>query len=78
MRHFEIGESTNGRPELGMALKALKPGDTLVTVQLDRLARSIRDLLHLLDQIKGRGARFQALDDPWCDTTTPQRRANLF
>jgi DNA invertase Pin-like site-specific DNA recombinase len=68
----QSGKSTNGRPELGRALKALKPGDTLVTVKLDRLARSIRDLLHLLDQIKAAGARFQALDDPWCDTTTPQ------
>jgi DNA invertase Pin-like site-specific DNA recombinase len=35
------------------------------------LARSIRDLLHLLDEIKAAGARFRALEDPWCDTTTP-------
>src|SRR5262249_34217490 len=34
--------------------------------------RSVRDLLHLLDEIKAAGARFRALDDPWCDTTTPQ------
>src|SRR5262249_33573669 len=44
------GKSTNGRHELGKALRALQLGDTLVTVKLDRLARSIRDLLHLLDQ----------------------------
>jgi DNA invertase Pin-like site-specific DNA recombinase len=66
------GRSTNGRHELGKALRALRPGDTLVTVKLDRLARSIRDLLHLLDTVKAAGARFRALDDPWCDTTTPQ------
>jgi DNA invertase Pin-like site-specific DNA recombinase len=66
------GKSTNGRHELGKALKALQPGDTLVTVKLDRLARSIRDLLRLLDDVKAAGARFKALDDPWCDTTTPQ------
>src|SRR5262249_22466197 len=66
------GKSTNGRHELGRAIKALEPGDTLVVVKLDRLARSIRDLLALLDQIKAAGARFRALDDPWCDTTTPQ------
>jgi DNA invertase Pin-like site-specific DNA recombinase len=66
------GKSTNGRHELGKALKALQPGDTLVTVKLDRLARSIRDLLKLLDDVKEAGARFKALDDPWCDTTTPQ------
>jgi DNA invertase Pin-like site-specific DNA recombinase len=66
------GKTTNGRHQLDKALRALQPGDTLVTVRLDRLARSIRDLLHLLDQVKAAGARFRALDDPWCDTTTPQ------
>lgn len=66
------GKSTNGRHQLSKALKALRPGDTLVTVKLDRLARSIRDLLRLLDEVKAAGARFRALDDPWCDTTTPQ------
>ena len=66
------GKSTNGRHQLARAVQALRPGDTLVTVKLDRLARSIRDLLHLLDQVKDAGARFRALDDPWCDTTTPQ------
>ena len=66
------GKSTNGRHQLDKALRTLQPGDILMTVRLDRLARSIRDLLHLLDQVKAAGARFKALDDPWCDTTTPQ------
>jgi DNA invertase Pin-like site-specific DNA recombinase len=65
------GGSTNGRPELAKALKALRQGDTLVTVRLDRLARSIRDLLSLLDTIKAAGAHIKALDDAWLDTTTP-------
>jgi DNA invertase Pin-like site-specific DNA recombinase len=66
------GKSTNGRRELDKAMRALQPDDTLVVVRLDRLARSIRDLLHLLDRVKAAGARFKALDDPWCDTTSPQ------
>ncbi len=41
------GKSTNGRHALDKAIKALRPGDTLVTVRLDRLARSIRDLLQI-------------------------------
>jgi DNA invertase Pin-like site-specific DNA recombinase len=66
------GKSTNGRHELTKAIRALQPGDTLVTIRLDRLARSIRDLLRLQDEIKACGSKFKALDDPWCDTTTPQ------
>jgi DNA invertase Pin-like site-specific DNA recombinase len=65
------GRSTNGRHELSKALRALKPGDTLVVVRIDRLARSIRDLLSLLDTIKGSEAHIKALEDSWLDTTTP-------
>jgi DNA invertase Pin-like site-specific DNA recombinase len=64
-------KSTNGRHALQKALDALKPGDTLIVVRLDRLARSIRDLLTLLDEIKAAGAHIKALEDPWLDTTTP-------
>jgi len=65
------GKSTNGRHALNKAIKMLRPGDTLVTVGLDRLARSIRDLLSLRDTIKAADAYIKALDDPWLDTTTP-------
>src|SRR5262249_49801058 len=65
------GKSQNGRHALQKALGMLKPGDTLVVVRLDRLARSIRDLLGLLDTIKAAGAGIKALEDPWLDTTTP-------
>jgi DNA invertase Pin-like site-specific DNA recombinase len=65
------GKSTNGRHALQKALKALHPGDTLIVARLDRLARSIRDLLNLMDIIKAAGAHIKALDDAWLDTTTP-------
>src|SRR5437763_12773889 len=65
------GKSTNGRHALDKAMKVLRPGDTLIVVRLDRLARSIRDLLNLMDTIKAAGAHIKALDDPWLDTTTP-------
>jgi DNA invertase Pin-like site-specific DNA recombinase len=65
------GKSTNGRHELSKALRALKPGDTLIVVRLDRLARSIRDLLNLLDTINASEAHIKALEDSWLDTTTP-------
>jgi DNA invertase Pin-like site-specific DNA recombinase len=66
------GKSQNGRHELSRAIKALRPGDILTVCKLDRLARSIKDLLHLMDEIAAAGAKFQALDDPWCNTDTPQ------
>jgi hypothetical protein len=64
------GKSTNGRHALDKAIRVLRPGDTLVTVRLDRLARSIRDLLNLVDTIEKAGAHIKALDDHWLDTTT--------
>jgi DNA invertase Pin-like site-specific DNA recombinase len=42
-----------------------------VVARLDRLARSLRDLLSLLDTIKAANAHIKALDDAWLDTTTP-------
>jgi DNA invertase Pin-like site-specific DNA recombinase len=65
------GKTTDGRTALQKALGLLHHGDTLIVVRLDRLARSIRDLLSLLDTIKAAGATIKALDDPWLDTTTP-------
>jgi DNA invertase Pin-like site-specific DNA recombinase len=59
------------RPRLAKAIAALGQGDTLVVCNLDRLARSTRDLLNTLDAIGKAGATFKSLADPWCDTTTP-------
>jgi DNA invertase Pin-like site-specific DNA recombinase len=59
------------RPELAKALKRLEPGDVLIVTRLDRLARSTRDLLNILDVIAKAEAKFKSLHDPWADTTTP-------
>jgi DNA invertase Pin-like site-specific DNA recombinase len=48
----------------------------LVT-RLDRLARSTRDLLNVLDEIAKKRAGFRSLSDPWADTTTPHGRLML-
>jgi DNA invertase Pin-like site-specific DNA recombinase len=44
---------------------------------LDRLARSTRDLLNVLDEIGKRDAGFRSLKDSWADTTTPHGRLML-
>jgi DNA invertase Pin-like site-specific DNA recombinase len=65
----ESGAKTD-RKELGKAIAALEQGDTLVVTRLDRLARSTRDLLNLLDAVAKRGANFKSTHDHWCDTST--------
>jgi hypothetical protein len=53
------GASTNGRKALAQVLRTLREGDTLIVTRLDRLARSTRDLLNVLDQITKAGAGLQ-------------------
>lgn len=62
------------RPELTKCLKALVEGDTLTVWKLDRLGRSLRDLIGLLDELKARGVAFRSLTEA-LDTTTPAGRA---
>lgn len=65
------------RRELAKALKVLSAGDTLLVSRLDRLARSTRDLLNILDEVSRAGAGFRSLADTWADTTTPHGRLML-
>jgi DNA invertase Pin-like site-specific DNA recombinase len=65
------------RAQLRKVIGRLREGDTLVVTRLDRLARSTRDLLNLLDEISKRGAGFRSLADAWADTTTPHGRLML-
>ena len=55
-------------------LKRLDTGDMLIVTRLDRLARSTRDLLNILDDIAKRGAGFKSLHDTWADTTSAHGR----
>ena len=64
------------RPALARLLAAIRPGDTLVVVRLDRLARSLSHLLEVIERLKARGAHFRSLGDP-VDTTTPQGTFSL-
>jgi DNA invertase Pin-like site-specific DNA recombinase len=51
-----------------------RPGDVLAVTRLDRLARSTRDLLNLLNTISERGSSFRSLRDTWADTTNAHGR----
>jgi DNA invertase Pin-like site-specific DNA recombinase len=71
------GAKADNRKELHRALKALGQGDVLLVTRLDRLARSTRDLLNILDAVAKAGAGFKSLADIWADTTTPHGRLIL-
>jgi DNA invertase Pin-like site-specific DNA recombinase len=57
------------RPELKAALDYMRPGDTLVVWKLDRLARSLKQLIETVEGLEQRGIGFRSLTDP-IDTTT--------
>jgi DNA invertase Pin-like site-specific DNA recombinase len=65
------------RAELRKVIDRLQPGDVLVVTRLDRLARSTRDLLNVLEAVKQVGAGFRSLKDAWADTTTPHGQLML-
>ncbi|MFM2042905.1 MAG: hypothetical protein RLY86_1481 [Pseudomonadota bacterium] len=64
------------RPQLKAVLDRLRPGDTLVVVRIDRLARSLAHLLEIIATLEGRGAAFKSLGDP-IDTGSPQGKFTL-
>lgn len=65
--------ATMTRPELDACLLALQPGNTLVVTKLDRLGRTVRGLVELLDTLKERKIAFRSLTEG-IDTTTMQGR----
>ena len=58
------------RPKLEECLQYLAPGDTLVVYKLDRLARSMKDLLERLEYLEDRGIKFMSLTER-IETVTP-------
>lgn len=54
-------------------LDQLRDGDTVVVWKLDRLSRSLKDVLHLMDRIVGAGAGFRSLTEAIDTTTTAGR-----
>lgn len=61
------------RPELHRLLDQLREGDTVVVWKLDRLSRSLKDVLHIMERIAQAGAGFRSLTEA-IDTTTPAGR----
>lgn len=68
--------ATTARPQLQALLAFLRPGDTLVVWKLDRLGRSLRDLINLLADLEERGVMFRSITDG-IDTSTPAGKMML-
>jgi DNA invertase Pin-like site-specific DNA recombinase len=67
------GKSKAGRPELANMMRALRKGDTLIVWRLDRLGRSLADLVQIVDELAARGVAFESLSEK-IDTSTAQGR----
>ena len=70
----KISGARADRPQLAKLMKALQAGDTVIVTKLDRLGRSTRELLDLIDRISKAGASFRSLGDPLWDTSSAQGR----
>jgi DNA invertase Pin-like site-specific DNA recombinase len=62
------------RPQLAKLMGSLKAGDIVLVTKLDRLGRSTRELLDLIERISKAGAAFRSLGDPLWDTSSSQGR----
>lgn len=69
----KMSGSRRARPELDRMLEQLRDGDVVTVTKYDRLARSLKDLLEIVEAIRERGAGFRSLAED-IDTTTPAGR----
>ncbi len=69
----QSGRSTDKRVQLALCVDYVRDGDTLVVTKLDRLARSTRDLLNILNTLEKKQVKLHVLDQQ-IDTSTPSGR----
>ena len=69
----QSGRSTDKREQLALCLDYVRDGDTLVVTKLDRLARSTRDLLNILNTLEKKQVKLHVIDQQ-IDTSTPSGR----
>src|ERR1700729_1522113 len=70
------GTSTKGRDELRTILDFIRAGDVLTVTRIDRLARSIGDLQDIVRELRAKGVKLKATEQP-IDTSTPAGKAFL-
>ena len=68
-----ITGTARSRPKMDRMLAELRDGDVVVVTKYDRLARSLKNLLEIVDQIQESGAGFRSIGED-IDTTSPAGR----
>jgi DNA invertase Pin-like site-specific DNA recombinase len=66
----KISGAKEDRPGLAAGNETLRKGDTLVVWRLDRLVRSMRHLVNMIEELKERGIGFRSISDAMIDTTS--------
>lgn len=73
---YGVSGSKGSRPELDAMLDFLRNGDTVVIWKFDRLGRSTKNMLDLIETIEAKGCNFESLTEQ-IDTTGPMGKAML-
>lgn len=78
-KDFGVSGSKANRPNLDKMLENLRPNDIVIIWKLDRLGRSLKDLVTLVERFNSQNIGLQSLNDP-IDTTTAQGKLvfNIF
>ncbi|MCA8999492.1 MAG: recombinase family protein [Planctomycetaceae bacterium] len=66
----KISGAKDSRPGLDACLKELRDGDVLLVWRLDRLGRSVRHLVQLVEELQKKGVGFRSICDGAIDTTS--------
>lgn len=72
----KISGASMGRPELDRLISIMRSGDTLTVTKLDRLARSTKDLLEIVEDLNKRNSALKILNIN-LDTSTPTGKLML-
>ena len=72
----KISGAKRDRPQLGALLEYVREGDTVVVTKLDRIARSTKDLLDIIETLQRKGCAFRVLNIN-LDTSTPTGKLML-
>jgi len=71
------GTQASNRPALQDALDFVRDGDELICVRLDRLARSVSDLLAICERLVSKGVGFRCIDQSAIDITSSSGKLML-